>query len=117
MVQECFTIAEDAPVGVFEVKLHGDVDLARGEELRRLIALFARSMASDLVIDLREVTVLDPMGLAALLDLRREAMVRGCAMTLCNPAPVTRRVIDVAGLSESFDTDPAPPGTGGGDTA
>ena len=70
----------------------GELDLSTAPELDR--ALSAED--ADIVIDLRGVEFIDSSGIHALLDARR-ARPR---LRVENPTPATRRVLDLAGVTQ-----------------
>jgi anti-anti-sigma factor len=97
--ESCYTIPVDVPSGTFEVHLRGEIDLICLPQLHQIVAAFARSMAGNVVIDLARVTFFDVTGVGLLVDLHREASIRGCRFSLRNIPPMTRRIIQVAGLA------------------
>lgn len=73
------------------VLLRGELDIAtRRPVFDALVALVADGV-TDLVIDAAELTFLDSSGLGLLLEVRR----LGVTLTLRNPSPRVRRVLDV----------------------
>ena len=104
--ESCYTIPADMPPGTFEIHLRGEIDLARKPELHQIIAAYARSLAGNVVVDLGGVTFFDVTGLALLIDLHREARVRGCHLVLRNVPSMPRRVIQVAGMGHLLPEDP-----------
>jgi anti-anti-sigma factor len=107
----CYTILTGNSPGTFEIHLRGEIDLTRKPELHQIIAAYARSLACNVVVDLRQVTFFDVTGLALLVDLHREARVHGCLLRLQNLPPMPRRVIQIAGLASLLpdeQPDPAP---------
>jgi anti-anti-sigma factor len=109
----CYTIACDPVPGTFEVRLRGEIDLARKAELHELIAAYARSMTGDALVDLGEVTFFDVTGLAFLLDLRRECRIRGGHFTLTRVPSLTRRVVEIAGMGALLTAERAGGHSGG----
>lgn len=94
----CYTIPTEVPTGTFEVHLQGEIDLASVDELHQIVAAYARSLASHVVVDLGQVTFFDVTGLGLLVDLFREAGVRRGRFAVRNVPPMTRRIIRIAGL-------------------
>jgi anti-anti-sigma factor len=56
----------------------------------------------ELVLDLSAVRFVDSSGLGALLRLRAEQLAGGGSFTIAAIAPGPARVVDIAGLSETF---------------
>jgi anti-anti-sigma factor len=73
------------------VVLRGELDIAtRRPVFDTLVALVADGV-TDLVIDAAGLTFLDSSGLGLLLEVRR----MGVSLTLRNPSPWVRRVLDL----------------------
>lgn len=86
----------------------GEVDMAVTAAL--LDALLCAGLAAggpDLVVDLREVTFLDSMGISALVDARNRLAAEGVAMRVTNPNPFIRRTLAIAGVSDHLGVAPA----------
>jgi anti-sigma B factor antagonist len=105
IVQSCYTIPAEVPPGTFEVHLRGEIDLARKPELHQILTAYAESLACHVVVDLGQVTFFDVTGVALLVDLFREARVRGCRFTMRHVPPMTRRIIQIAGLNHLLPED------------
>lgn len=103
--QSCYTIPTEVPPGTFEVHLRGEIDLARKPELHQILAAYAAALACHVVVDLGQVTFFDVTGVALLVDLSREARVRGCRFTVRDAPPMTRRIIQIAGLTHLLPED------------
>jgi anti-anti-sigma factor len=108
--ESCYTIPAEMPPGTFEIHLRGEIDLARKPELHQIIAAYARSLAGNVVVDLGRVTFFDVTGLALLVDLHREALVRGSHLVLRHVPSMPRRVIQVAGMGHLLPEGPPAPG-------
>ena len=108
--ESCYTIPAEMPPGTFEIHLRGEIDLARKPELHQIIAAYARSLAGNVVVDLGCVTFFDVTGLALLVDLHREARVRGSRLVLRHVPSMPRRVIQVSGMGHLLPEEPPAPG-------
>jgi anti-sigma B factor antagonist len=97
------TVETDA----FVIALHGDIDLARRQELLGLVSDFRRSSARDLVVDLTAVDFMDSTGLGALFRLRRVTLGRGGRLRLVGAARPVRRAMDVSGLTALCEVEDA----------
>jgi anti-sigma B factor antagonist len=75
--------------------LRGEFDLAA---IPTVTAALCPHLGMAVIVDLAAIDFLDSSGLHCLLDLRREAASRGGQVTIENPSPVARRVLQIAGL-------------------
>jgi anti-anti-sigma factor len=76
------------------VWLRGDLDLSTSDELRALLDMAVEAGADHVTVDLSEVSFLDSMGIGALLVVHR----LGARLTLRNPAPPVRNVLELTGI-------------------
>jgi anti-sigma B factor antagonist len=81
------------------VKLRGEIDLATARDVQERASQLLARRIGDLIFDMREVFMVDSVGLATLLGIARQAEAADCAFTLLNPSPLLRRVLHVTGLS------------------
>jgi len=81
------------------VSARGVVDLASAKQLEDgIVAAVAEDGARAVVIDLSGVTLLDSMGIAALLKGRRWAVERGRDFRLTGAIGLVREVLDITGV-------------------
>jgi anti-sigma B factor antagonist len=98
---------DDGPERVL-FRLVGELDLGTAPRLRQAVDAHARE-GQPLVVDLREVGIIDSMGLAALVSARHRAHARGAHLQLvAAPAPV-HVVFILTGLQAIFDWIPGEP--------
>jgi anti-anti-sigma factor len=82
----------------------GDLDLETAPELReRLTAIVARGTTA-IVVDLRRVTFMDSVGLAAVLHARRRLAGGGRLALVVAPESYAELVLEIAGLRPSLAT-------------
>ncbi|WP_089154420.1 STAS domain-containing protein [Micromonospora sp. NBS 11-29] len=95
---------------VTRVAVAGEVDLSNAHLLTELLESVA-TRTPLVAVDLSEVTFFGAYGTDALVRARRLLADRGGRLTLCRPAPVVRRVLDVTGTLAGFEVvdAPAPP--------
>lgn len=86
-----------------EIRLEGEVDLEHRAELRALVDDFEASGATDVAVDLSDVTFIDSAGVGVMVMLGRLAQERGGRVTLLRPVAAVRRVLVVLGLESRFD--------------
>jgi anti-anti-sigma factor len=82
------------------IRLDGELDIARKQELRE--ALHVAPSARAILLDLEKVTYADSTALAELLRFRAEAQRDGVPVALVATSPQFNRVIAYAGLNEVF---------------
>jgi anti-sigma B factor antagonist len=77
----------------------GVVDLASAKQLEdEIVAAFAHDEAKTVVVDLSGVTLLDSMGIAALLKGRRWAEQHGRGYRLTGATGLVREVLNITGV-------------------
>jgi anti-anti-sigma factor len=81
------------------VVLVGDLDVSNAHRLR---AHLQTVTASEVVLDLRQLTFMDSSGIAVLL----EAANRGIAITLRGPSDIVRALVEVTGLTDVLRCEP-----------
>lgn len=86
------------------VTLVGDVDLAAYPRLQAEADDWA-GKALDVVLDCRDVTFMDSMGLRVLVQLRQTLTEAGRTLTLANASTPVRRVLQLAGVIAFFGLD------------
>lgn len=86
---------------VVVVRLTGNLDIYTVPALRSRVTEAARTEA-PLVLDLREVDLLDSSGLGALIALRNRAVAAGFRLGLVSDDGQVRDVLVIAGLERAF---------------
>lgn len=99
-----FSWTGEAREGILTIRIAGELDLAlttgAGERLSELVKRDERVI----VVDLHAVTFMDSSGLRFLVTMRNEAQERGARLLLGKLSPAVKRVIDIAGLSDWFES-------------
>ena len=91
------------------LRLSGELDISTAGQVPESVARLPREGQSRIVVDLREVTLIDSVGVRALLHIRRRMWRNdGMAAFVCAPATTGRvlRVMglyDVLGCTDDFD--------------
>ena len=91
------------------VRLCGDIDLASQEATRESLdqaVRCARAAGVDILVDLSEVTFLDSTGMSCLLIASRDLGPEQ-SLYLRDPRPMTRRVLEIAGLTKMICDTPS----------
>jgi anti-anti-sigma factor len=84
--------------GVAVVRLSGDLDIATAGQVPELVAGVLREGRSKLVVDLRQVRLIDSVGVKALLHVRRRVWRHdGVVAFVCADEPIGR-ILRVMGL-------------------
>ena len=84
------------------LRLDGEIDLSRQEELEDLILAHCNERASDVIIDLSRVTFMDSTGLSWLVRTQALLADFDCRMVVIVPAALGR-IFEVTGLLNNFD--------------
>ena len=80
------------------VTLHCKGSIVRGEETRVLCAAVGYH-GRDVILDLRDVHIMDAAGIGALIALQ----TAGVYLKLGNPTPVVRELLRVTGMESVFE--------------
>lgn len=83
------------------VALHGDVDLNRAPEIRRLL-LDCVARGLDVLVDLSGVAYIDSSGIASLVEALQEAGKNGTGLGLVAVSEDARKVFELARLDKVF---------------
>ncbi len=86
--------------------LRGEHDLSTVDMLSEALA----SPTTDVTIDLSGVDFVDSTTLMAILRAASPADAQGKAVTLRNPSPPARRLLDLCGLDDLLEPTPGDPG-------
>jgi anti-sigma B factor antagonist len=92
-------VEDNAPF--LNIRLAGDLDLGTAPQLKQAVDAYART-GQTITIDLREVTFIDSMGLAALVRARHRALARGAELRLVAPPAPISRVFELSRLDRVF---------------
>jgi anti-sigma B factor antagonist len=89
------------------LRVAGEVDLATADELSQAATAALESGTQTLVIDLAEVTFLDSTGLAVLVAVTNRTTADSVSLTIRDPAPRVRNVINITGLGRFLPISPS----------
>lgn len=85
------------------ISISGDLDLATVHDLREHArAQLTAPNCAELVLDMSALSFLDSSGLGVLVQLRALARDNEVVFTLANVPPGPTRIIEIAGLTDSF---------------
>lgn len=81
----------------------GEVDLATSPMLREVLHRVLREQAPAILdVDLAGVAFFDCSGISALVAVRNAAAQAGGQVTVSNPRPIVRRVLELTGLLDTL---------------
>lgn len=84
------------------VAVQGEVDLYTAPRLREQLEGVVATDTPNVVIDLETLDFIDSTGLGVLVGALKEAENRGGGVRLRNPGRSTRKILEIAGLTEVF---------------
>lgn len=88
--------------GGLRLVVSGEVDVVSAGRFREHLAAALDSAPAALTVDLGGVTFLDSTGLSALVYAHNRARDEGIDLTVADPQPQVRRLLDVTGLLTVF---------------
>lgn len=103
-----FSLAISRALGMIVVTVHGGLNACSSGTLRRLLwDLTDQQGSSDVVVDLRDMTVEDGADLELFVDASHRARERGGHLTLSGPCrATTSEAFARAGLADAVDVEP-----------
>ena len=93
--------------GQTHLVLAGEIDLAAHAPLLAEILHVVNGSATELVVDLGEVTFVDSGGIGVLVKGYHSAAQAGCGYKVVNPQGIVRQVLEITGVFAAL-TDGAP---------
>lgn len=90
------------PTGAQVVVLSGELDSSNADSLRERLALIAPHPAQRLIFDLTGLRFMDSAGIAVMIGAATEAS----GVSIRNPSPIIRRVLQTTGLDTVFSIEP-----------
>jgi anti-anti-sigma factor len=91
-------IRDDAQAGRHTLVLAGQLDLTTSPALERVTVSLCKSGASEIVLDLRELDLLDSAGVRAVVAGQERCREHGCELFLTPGRQAIERLFDVIGL-------------------
>ena len=90
------------------VVVTGEIEYGTAHSLRKALAEVARDRATELVVDLANVTFMDSTGLSLLLQVQARCENDRSRLVLRRPSARVLRLLDVSGLTDLFEIDAQP---------
>jgi anti-anti-sigma factor len=81
--------------GVARIALSGELDLAAVPIVNEQLSRFEQAGVDEIMLDLRDLTFVDSMGLHAFLEARERADSNGHRLTLVGASPSARRLFEL----------------------
>lgn len=88
------------------LSLRGELDVASAGAFMEQLSLVNQSGVAELIVDLSELTYIDPTGLSVLAIERRRAAASGMTLQIASPSDVVRRMLRITGLIDFLDVLP-----------
>jgi anti-anti-sigma factor len=98
-----FCLRHAVHAGAIGIAMVGELDVAAADDARDVLRR-AQADAAEVICDLHDVSFIDACGLHVLFDAAASARRHNARVTLVNPSPSVRRLIDLLG----FDTHAGP---------
>lgn len=90
------------PAGTQVVVLSGELDSSNAASLQEQVASIPSQPPRRLIFDLTGLRFMDSAGIAVLIG----AVAKASSVSLRNPSPIIRRVLEATGLSSVFSIEP-----------
>ena len=96
-----FTCTQQGAVDV----IHGDdsLKLDRISDVEKVFTECERHGQPRIVLDLKNVPLIDSAGLELLLDVRDRCLQKGGAFKLARPNPLCRDILEITGVASRLD--------------
>jgi anti-sigma B factor antagonist len=95
--------------GAAVLTVEGELDMATSDRLRAAAENALREGCRHLVLDLAQVSFIDSTGVGALVAIRKLAIDREAALTLRDPSPPARRILELSTLVDVFTVETSDP--------
>lgn len=95
----------DDDAGRAVICLRGSLDAATAPLLRQLIRHIVAEGTREVVLDVRDVEVIDAAGLSVMTAARWQLVPDGGAVSLRAPSPAVLRVLEATGVARYFTID------------
>ena len=100
--QRPFTITASRALGRVVLTLRGELDVATAPALGEALRDLNERGDVDVVIDLAQLQFIDSRGLGVLLHGHRTLKERGGTLTLSDPRPHVRKVLEITAMTQVF---------------
>jgi anti-sigma B factor antagonist len=97
-----FGLAEEPLPGGWLLAVSGELDLATAPDLRERLAALVDAGTTSIVVDLRDVTFMDSIGLAAIVQARSRLRANGRLALVVAPGSYAELVLEIAGMPRAL---------------
>ena len=97
-----FGLAEEPLPGGLMLAVSGELDIATAPALRERLAAAVDSGVTRIVVDLRDVTFMDSVGLAAVVHARSRLASGGRLALVVDPDSYAQLVLEITGMPRAF---------------
>lgn len=97
-----FGITEEPLPGGLALTVSGELDMATAPELRETLATALDSGLTRIIVDLRGVTFVDSVGLAAVLHARSRLLASGRLALVVAPDSYAQLMLEIAGMPRAL---------------
>jgi anti-anti-sigma factor len=98
-----FSVRPERINGVYRLSVCGELDLATRDILSDEISRAEASEAKRILLDLAELTFIDSIGAAVLLEAHERSMTDGTELRILSVKGQVRQVLELTGLVEILD--------------
>jgi anti-sigma B factor antagonist len=88
---------------IVRLRLRGELDVASAALLMEHLSLVNESGVAQVILDLAELSYIDPPGLSVLAVGKRRADATGVALRIVAPTSFVRHMLDITGLIGVLD--------------
>jgi len=86
-------------------QVRGEVDLATADALEARLRVLAVVTAADVILDCRDLTFIDSIGIGVFVRFHRNLDAQGRELRVVNMSEHVRRPFDILGLTERLGID------------
>ena len=97
-----FGLTEEPLPGGRLLAVSGELDLATAPDLRERLAALVDAGTTSIVVDLRDVTFMDSIGLAAIVQARSRLRANGRLALVVAPGSYAELVLEIAGMPRAL---------------
>jgi anti-sigma B factor antagonist len=97
-----FGMTEEPLPGGLALTVSGELDMATAPDLRERLGAALDAGMTRIVVDLREVTFMDSIGLASVLHARSRLRAGGRLALVVAPDSYTQLVLEIAGMPRAL---------------
>ena len=101
---QIFVRNEEDPTKVI---IAGELDGSTARFLREKLAELTADLDGALALDVSLLTFIDSTGLSLILSVHKNLQARGLDLTIVDPTPMTRRLLQITGLDQVLRIEPS----------